>query len=146
MRFFNLIFFSFTCFAIPVLAQATDGDGDLIFHISELEKGQTVTLPRPATTMVPLHQEIRLASTDLPQNLQISLPPTFQKSQAIEIQIFDSFSDDVKTIKVTPGTVALYTFKALSSVRLVPKVTAKKNGPTAAQLKIESNKPLSVGL
>lgn len=145
MRYLHILLLSLTCMAPPAVAQEDDG-GDLIFHISELGKGQTVTLPRPATTMVPLNQEVLLTSTDLPQNLMLSLPASLQKNQTIEIQIFDSFSDKVKTIKVTPGATALYSFKALSSIRLVPKITSKKAGLMTAQLKIESNKPLAIGL
>lgn len=117
------------------------------FDINELPVGHSVTLPHPATTLVPLSHSIKLTSSDMPQAIKLSSVYSGSgKAPIVKVAIYDANAQRVKYVDVRPGSHVLYTFKDLSSIRLVPDVAKgeKEGVGRLTQLQIESNKPLGI--
>jgi len=130
-------------FCLTLIPQVLAEERDEIFDLRELPKGATVTLPHPAATYISLRGEVKLTSTDLPQMIKISThSPNGQRVPPVTIAIYDPWRDGVQHLKVQPDGVAVYSFKSLDSIRIVPKSSSKH--VATAQLKIESNKPLGI--
>jgi hypothetical protein len=124
---------------LSVTGFAQQGTNDA-FNIQTLPRGKEVTLPRPALTIVPVSEKIRLSSTDMPQSLKIS---SNGAQSSFKVAIYDTNSERVKYIELKPGVPYLYNFKDLSTISLVPQ-THTITTPAASSLRIESNKPLSI--
>lgn len=117
------------------------------FHVERLPRGKSVTIPRPATTYVPVAERVMLTATDMPQT--VSFKPINLKSgpaSALKLTITEGDSKRSKSVDVSPTTPFLYQFRALSHIT----VTVDEGGATSrpldgAALQIESNKPLDIG-
>ncbi len=120
---------------MPVLGFAASD----AFLITELPTGKSVTLPHPALTLIPLSESVRLTSTDSTQTIKISLANPVPG--AYKIAIFDPNSAGVKYLKIQKNAAAMYTFRDLSTIQLVPQ---NINNTQGAQLMIESNRPLGI--
>lgn len=124
--------------------QPSRSAGDGIFRIEALPTGKSVTIPRPATTQVPLAQMVRLTATDLPQSL--SFRPVARSGFAtgsFRIAITEGEPQKTTYADLTPGTPFLYNFKELATITVVPE--AKAGLPDGVALQIESDKPLEIG-
>lgn len=110
------------------------------FKLNDLPVGKSVTLPHPALTLVPADQSVTLTSTDMPQTIKMTIDKANRKA-SVKVAIYDSHGDVVRYLNVATGVSTLYSFKALSSIRLVPQEKGHKKG---VHLLIESNKPLGI--
>jgi len=127
--------------AVVLSGAARAGDG--IFRLDTLPRGKSVTIPRPATTYVPLAERARFTATDTPQTLSLKPVNTGRgPAQPLRVAIYDATQERVQQVEVVPGTTFLYTFKGLSSIMLIPR--AKAPAGAGMQLKVESNKPLEI--
>lgn len=127
--------------ASPVAAAASDG----AFHLDRLPKGKSVTIPRPATTLVPLTARVVLTATDMPQTVSFrSINVKKGPVSALRLSIYDKDSDRVQYVDVSPSTPFLYAFKELASITVI--VESGKTGGVidGATLQVESNKPLDI--
>lgn len=115
------------------------------FDLGELPKGKSVTLPRPATTLVPLTSKVRLTATDRQQTVKLTSTARSGRSQSLVLAIYDDLSDKVRYVKLKPGGSMIYSFRGMNTIQIVPKLTAKNTNLNQARLKVESNRPLGVG-
>lgn len=116
------------------------------FDITELPKGKSVTLPHPATTVIPLPSTVILNSTDKDQTLKIiAVGKANGLAQPFDIAIFDSNSDRVRYITVREDSPVLYSFKSLGSIRLEAKFPSGRDDlAESTKLLVESNRPLGI--
>ena len=113
------------------------------FHLDRLPVGKAVTIPKPATTLVPLTERVTLTATDMPQSVSFRAVNTAQGPAApVRLAIYDSTSDRVQYVDVQPGTPFVYTYKELMSITVVPQTSAST--PRHLTLQVESNKPLEI--
>lgn len=113
------------------------------FDIMQLPAGKSVTLPRPATTLVPLDSEVRLTATDHGQSVKLSSVANMGKGAPFSVAIYDSLSEKARTVTLSPGGSVLYQFLGINTIRILPKIPKAKN-PSGLRLQIESNKPLGI--
>lgn len=114
------------------------------FDIKDLPHGKSVTLPHPATTLVPLNGQVILTATDNQQTVKISsVRSRGGRGVQVRIAIYDSLSEKVRYLDLKPGGSIVYAFKGLNQIRIAP--IAPKRFPADARLKIQSNKPLGIG-
>ena len=120
------------------------------FNVDQLPIGAEITLPGAAKTLVPVATRVKVSATDSPQTISI-VPITTAGTAAVPLMlsIYDKKLDRATNIKLTPGAPFLYSFKGLSEITLHSKAPPGARGKTAAadglRLKIESDKPLTVG-
>ena len=120
------------------------GIAEQVFHLSVLPRGKSVTLPTPATTLVKTYNQVILTATGIPQTVKLTTSGAKSgHSSALKVSIYDKDNRSFKEIKIVPSSSALYTFKDLDSVRLVP-VPLRNNRSPNIKLKIESDKPLEI--
>jgi hypothetical protein len=134
----RVLIVALACHGTAVLAQSSGA-----FHLDRLPAGKDVTIPRPATTHVPLAIRVTLTATDMPQS--ISLKPVNLGGGPVlpvRVSIYDPHQDRVKYVDVTPGTPFLYSFKELSSITVVPLSVKSDSGKLVLQ--VESDKPLTI--
>lgn len=122
--------------------------GQEAFDVEQLPLGKDITIPRPATTFIPLNARITLAATDYPQTLQFK-PVNTQNGplHRINLAIYDRKQERVQYVDLKPGLPFLYTFKKLSSILVIPEVPEQKSSnaiPKGLKLQVESDKPLSI--
>jgi len=148
----SLIILLFSSFLYGTLC-ATKIFGQDAFNVEDLPTGKEVTIPRPATTLVPLNARITLAATDFPQTVQFKPINTNNSPiQSINLAIYDRKQERVQYIELKPNLPFLYSFKSLSSILIIPEISeklTKKNGSSAhafrgLKLQVESDKPLSI--
>jgi hypothetical protein len=116
------------------------------FNVAEMPEGAEVTVPQAATTVVPVRSKVTIGSTDQPQTIRIVAPSQGPaRNSTVSLTIEDS-SRTVKTVKVSPGTPFLYSFKGLSSVTISSELQDANRVPSKSLggLSIESDKPLTV--
>jgi hypothetical protein len=116
------------------------------FDLERLPAGKSVTIPRPATTWVPLWMRARLTGTDMPQSLSLKLiaPGTgVPLKSPVKLAIYDPNSERVVYANVQPGVAFVYNFRDLRPIMVVSENTAS---PALRQVKlqVESNKPLEI--
>lgn len=113
------------------------------FSLERLPKGKNVTMPRPATTYVPLTARVVLTGTDMPQTLRF-MPVNLSQGtiRSLRLAIFDQNSERVQYVRVSPDTPFLYPIKDLAPITVIAEAIA---GVTEGlQLQVESDKPLDV--
>jgi hypothetical protein len=113
------------------------------FSLERLPKGKNVTMPRPATTYVPLTSRVVLTGTDMPQTLRF-MPVNLNQGmiRSLRLAIFDQNSERVQYVRVSPDTPFLYPIKDLAPITVIAEAIA---GVTEGlQLQVESDKPLDV--
>jgi hypothetical protein len=114
-----------------------------VFLLERLPQGKSVTIPRPATTYVPLSARVTLTATDIPQTVSFrAINQRAGSARAFRISIFDPQQDRVKYVDLAPGTPFLYNFKELASITVVPEATS--GAPEGTTLMVESDKPLEI--
>lgn len=125
---------------LTTAAMAVDG----AFHIDRLPKGKSVTIPRPATTLVPLTSRVVLTATDMPQTISFkSINTKKGPVSALRLSIYDAGASRVQYVDVSPTTPFLYAFKELASITVI--VEGNKGGVIdGSTLQVESNKPLDI--
>jgi hypothetical protein len=127
--------------SIFFMPSASWAEDDALFYITDLPPGKSVTLPRPATTYVPLTHRVELKSTDVPQTIKFSaVALDGGKVHPFELAIFDEETNKIQTVKIDSSNTALYTFKSLTSIRVTPIVKGVRSAST--NLRLESTKPL----
>lgn len=118
--------------------------GDNGFHLDRLPQGKNVTIPRPATTFVPLSSSINLTATDTPQT--VSLKPINLKTgglvSGLRVSIMDRESGKLQYIELQPGLPFLYNFKDLGSITVIPQASGVAS--QGLSLQVESDKPLEI--
>ena len=114
------------------------------FEIQNLPIGKSVTLPRPATTLVPLDSRVRLTATDHQQSVKFTSVSSKGTGGPFKLAIYDSLSEKVRYVNLKPGTSVLYHFQGINTIQILPTVSGNKT-KSKGQLQIESNKPLGVG-
>lgn len=139
----SALLLSGTVFAVenvdPDNGPAFDTDGP--FDITQLPKGASVTLPSPATTIVPVKNYYRVGPTDRAQVFRLSAPAT---ACAVKVQVFDKTSDGVKESTLKGGESMIYRFERLNGVRIhaSPMDSCKQ----MVTLVLDSNRPLEIGI
>lgn len=118
-------------------------EGDSPFDIRWLPKGADVTLPHPATTVVPLNLMHRIIPTDYDQVLKVS---SNQPSCSLRITVYDSAAPGARTLKLTGSDTVIYRFKKLSTIRVNAEDDRDGACAQTASLTLESNRPLGIGL
>ncbi|MCX6107071.1 MAG: hypothetical protein NTY08_14695 [Proteobacteria bacterium] len=135
--------------ALPVFAKPAKkvahvtSQGPSGFSLERLPKGKNVTMPRPATTYVPLTARVVLTGTDMPQTLRF-MPVNLSQGmlRSLRLAIFDQNSERVQYVRVSPDTPFLYPIKDLEPITVIAEAIA---GVTdGLQLQVESDKPLDV--
>lgn len=115
------------------------------FDLNILPQGAAVTLPQPATTFVPLNARVTLSATDSPQSLKImSHNLRGKNTTTIEVAVYDRHSERVRYLTIKPGVPYVYSFKGLSSIMIIPKVTSKLPARNKQVLRIESDRSLTI--
>lgn len=117
-------------------------EGDSPFDIRWLPKGADVTLPHPATTIVPLNLMHRVMPTDYDQVLKF----TSQGSCVIRITVYDNAAPRARTLDIRGGETMIYHFRKLSTIRVNAEEETASKCPQTASLTLESNRPLGIGL
>jgi len=115
------------------------------FDLETLPQGKSVTIPRPATTWVPLTMRARLTATDMPQSLSLRLilPGTGKTIEnQVKLAIYDPNSERAVYATVQPGVAFVYNFRDLRPIMVV----SEDSGGVLrqAKLQVESNKPLEI--
>ncbi|NRA63848.1 MAG: hypothetical protein HRU19_05160 [Pseudobacteriovorax sp.] len=112
------------------------------FNLHDLPKGKSVTLPHPATTLVPLGSPVRLTATDRSQTLKLSGRSAKNLYwKAFTVAIYDQNSEKVRYIKVDPKSAMVYSFKNYTPIQIIPMANAASGD---VFLRVESNKPLTI--
>lgn len=132
--------FALTLASSAALAQAKVSG----FMLSSLPAGKSVTIPRPATTIVPITSRVMLTGTDLPQSISFRAMSTDGASQPVRISIYDRNSERVKYIDLKPGTSVLYTVRDLATITVVPDIRGREMELRNLALVVESDKPLEI--
>lgn len=123
---------------------AADAAGEGAFPLTELPIGRSVTLPRPALTNVPLGASVKLSSTDLPQTVKmVGMTTAGAPAKPFQVAIYENEGKDVRYIKIDGTNPALYSFKSLTSIKLVP-MPLPGDKSNQSVLILESTKPLSL--
>lgn len=128
----------------PSVAKTSPKDAKVSgFDLGRLPPGKNVTIPRPATTYVPLTARVVLTATDMPQT--VSLKPVNLKAgnvSMLRVSIYDKDSERVQYVDLRPGTPFLYNFKELSSITVIPQAQGQVSD--GMSLQVESDKPLEI--
>lgn len=120
------------------------GSKEAGFHLDRLPQGKNVTIPRPATTFIPLSSTVNLTATDTPQSL--SLKPINVKTggnvSGLRVSIMNRESGKLQYVELKPGMPFVYSFEELGSVTVIPQA----NGVAieGLSLQVESDKPLEI--
>lgn len=137
--------FSATGFSgIATINELEDGrsfDSEGPFDITQLTKGESVTLPSPATTLVPIKNFYRVGPTDRAQVFRLSSPAT---ACAVKVQVFDKKADGIKTSTLRAGESMIYRFERLNGVRIHAEPLSKCD--QVVKLTLDSNRPLEIGI
>lgn len=139
MRLFKSIVMFALMLPSTVCARGSDG----IFHLSALPKGKDVTIPRPATTHIPVASRVVITPTDLPQS--ISMKPVSNGRGPvgmIRVAIYDRNSDRVQYVDLSPSTPFVYQVKNLFPITLIPE--GRGHATVNLALQVESDKPLQI--
>lgn len=139
---FGVWVFSGSLFAVgePGRDEGSAFDAEGPFDIMQLPKGASVTLPSPATSLIPLSQYYRIGPTDKAQVFRISAP---QGACPVKVQVFDKQSEDVKVSTIKAGESMIYRFERLNGVRVHAAPVALCKSMT--KLVLDSNRPLEIG-
>lgn len=116
-------------------------DDDAPFDIMELPEGASVTLPSPATTLVPLSTYYRVTPTDNAQVFRIS---STAKACAVKVQVFNKSSEEVKMATLKAGESMIYRFESFNGVRV--HATPVTGCSALTKLVLDSNRPLELGM
>ncbi len=111
------------------------------FDITQLPQGASVTLPSPATTVVPLSTFYRVGPTDKAQVFRISASDS---GCAVKVHVYDKTSDQVKTSMLRSGESMIYRFERLNGVRVHASPVESCKAKT--RLVLDSNRPLEIGM
>ena len=115
-----------------------------VFALSSLPPGKDITLGHPATTKVPLNERVQLGATDAPQTLSFKVKAAQgHLAKPIQVAIYDAHQSEVQYLTVHPQQTALYLFKGLSTIMIVPSVD-KGGGQAQTWLQVASDKPLKI--
>jgi len=129
-------------FGLMLLSTSVFADDEDPFDIMELPKGSSVTLPSPATTLVPMATHYRVTPTDNAQVFRISAPA--QTGCAVKVQVFDKSSEEVKMATLKAGESLIYRFERFNGVRV--QTTPVTNCKQVTKLVLDSNRPLEIGM
>jgi hypothetical protein len=126
------------------LAQtSTSGPG---FFIEILPKGASITIPQPATTIVPIGMQVFVGATDRGQAIKLTPMYKTKKKQLIKIDLKQSRSGTRQlSYDLRKSRPLVYSFDGLETVRVASEYTGLGNhldGRT--YLKIESNRPIEI--
>jgi hypothetical protein len=136
--FWSFVFLATTS-AVVALAKP---DG---FYIDRLPKGKNVTIPRPATTFIPLSSTVKFTSTDMPQSISFKpVNTTGGQAAALRLAIYIDDAKKAAFIDLRPGTPFLYNFKTISSVTVIPELAVAAKNVGSTLLQVESDKPLEI--
>jgi hypothetical protein len=130
--------------AVPAAAGAAARSN--VFALDRLPKGKSVTIPRPATTLVPINARVQFKATDMPQSLSfVAVNTEGGRTAAIRLAIYDKHADRVSYATIVPGTPFIYPFHAIDPITVIPE-TRDLTGADLVNLRlqVESNKPLEI--
>lgn len=114
------------------------------FKLHDLPSGKSVTLPRPATTQVPLNSSVRLTATDRDQTLKLSAKSNVVVPwQAFTLAIYDRNSEKVRYVELSPKASMVYSFRDMAPIQIITKAKGS-NQVEKLWLEVESNKPLTI--
>mgnify|MGYP001576799525 CR=1 FL=1 len=130
-------------FGLMLISSAVFADEDAPFDILDLPQGASVTLPSPATTLVPVSAFYRVNPTDKAQVFRLSAPP---KTCAVKIQFYDKTSNEVKLATLRAGESLVYRFERFNGVRVHATPAAAEHCTGMAKLGLDSNRPLEIGM
>lgn len=137
----SLTVFGLMLLPTGVCAKSSSRDG--IFQLLELPKGKNVTIPRPATTQIPVSSTVVLTPTDMPQSISMK-PVNINNGPAgmLRVAIYDKNSDRVKYVDLSPSTPFVYQVKNLAPITLIPE--SRGSATTSMVLQVQSDKPLQI--
>ena len=115
------------------------------FDINVLPRGSSVTLPQPATILVPLDTRVTLSATDSPQSLKLTAHNRNKhKATQLEVAVYDPNSERVRYLTIKPDVPYVYSFKGLSSIMIITKAKTTLSTRSQHVLHIESDKSLTI--
>lgn len=128
---------------LPSGVSAKTPGRDGVFQLLELPKGKNVTIPRPATTQIPISSTVVLTPTDMPQSISMK-PVNVNNGPAgmIRVAIYDKNSDRVKYVDISPTTPFVYQVKNLAPITLIPE--GRGAATASLVLQVQSDKPLQI--
>lgn len=111
------------------------------FDMNQLPDGAIVTIPSPATTIVPYSRPYRVGPTDRSQVFRI-----VASNCAFKVEVFDKTNEGqgVKVSTLKAGESMIYRFERLNGVRVEATPLSKCN--QMASLVMDSNRPLEIGI
>ncbi len=116
------------------------------FFVESLPKGARITIPQPATTIVPVGMQVFVGATDRGQAIKLTPMYKTKNKQLIKIDLKQSISGTKQLSYDLRRTRPLvYSFDGLETVRVASEYTGAGDhldGKTL--LKIESNRPIQI--
>ena len=97
--------------------------------ISDLKKGQEVTLTGRSTTVIPYGESFYVAATDLPQTVSFSQIWRGNKKNdpKLKIAIYDKSNDKVKYLNLKKSVPFIYSLRNTERVLIVPEKAKGKS-------------------
>lgn len=119
------------------------------FKISDLKKGQEVTLTGRSTTVIPYGESFYVAATDLPQTVSFSQIWKGNKKNdpKLKIAIYDKSNDKVKYLNLKKSVPFIYSLRNTERVLIVPEKAKGKKVLSLMKnqrIHVRSSKPLTV--
>jgi hypothetical protein len=114
------------------------------FDITELPRGAIITLPHEMPTQAPVTLRLNVQASDKRQFLKVSTVSRQGLVRPIKIAVHDRLASKVHYLLVKDGLSAIYQFKGLSTIRLIPELSPKSGDWSQQRLILESNRPLGV--
>ncbi len=130
------------CAASGTSSGKTQPQTELAFDVTGLPVGKNVTIPRPATTLIPLASTVHLTGTDLPQTISFK-PVNLREPYAapVSLVILDHKAKTLAKVTLQQQTPYLFSVKDLRPIT----VRVEGGGESHLKLKVESDKPLEIG-
>jgi len=120
-----------------------------LFRISDIPVGKSITVLPQTELQLELGSEVQLSSTDAPQTLKFdALVSKSVGNKKIKITVFDPAQTKVKVIEMSNGDHFLYSFRGLTTIRVVTQNLAKdksQNIGLVGFLRLRSDRPITVG-
>ncbi len=113
------------------------------FDVTELPRGAMITLPHEMQSQAPVSLRLNVQANDKRQFLKLSTTSRQGPVRPLRIAIHDRLASKIHYLQVKDGMSAIYQFKGLSMIRLVPELT-KGVDWSQQRLILESNRPLGV--
>lgn len=106
-------------FGLLLISTSVFADDESAFDILQLPEGASVTLPSPATTLVPVSTSYRLNPTDKSQVFRISSPA---EACAVKVQFYDKETTETALMAAETGHLVLSTLHTLDATESITRL------------------------